>query len=104
MGDLAKGMKFSEQLIPETAAFDDWADGTRFELPFFVFHGDQDVFTTPELARRYVDDVKAPVKAFALIEGASHFAAFRHPEQFLNLMLTKVRPVVTASASEPLSS
>ncbi|WP_435280007.1 hypothetical protein [Streptomyces sp. 1222.5] len=38
--------------------------------------------------------MQAPHKEFALIEDASHFVSFRHPEQFLRLMLTKVRPLV----------
>ncbi|WP_033825552.1 hypothetical protein [Kitasatospora sp. MBT63] len=46
-------------------------------------------------AKRFFDDVRAPAKEFALIEDASHFAYFRHPEQFLHLMLTKVRLLVT---------
>ncbi|GAA2246100.1 MULTISPECIES: alpha/beta fold hydrolase [Kitasatospora] len=94
-----KGMKLSEQIVPATAAFDDWADGTTFDLPFFIFQGDQDVLTAPELAKRFFDDVQAPVKDFALIRGAAHFASFRQPEQFLDLMLTKVRPVVTGRRS-----
>jgi pimeloyl-ACP methyl ester carboxylesterase len=95
IGQVQKGMSFSERIVPETAAFDDWADGTRFELPFFIFQGDKDVLTPPDLAKRFFDDVQAPAKRFGLIEDASHFASFLHPEQFLRLMLTHVRPMVT---------
>ncbi|WP_395294611.1 alpha/beta fold hydrolase [Kitasatospora hibisci] len=95
IGVLGKGMKLSAQLVPETAGYDDWADGTTFDLPFFVFQGDHDPYTPPVLARRFVADVHAPVKDFALIPDAGHFAAFRHPDRFLELMLAKVRPVVT---------
>ncbi|MBP0450084.1 alpha/beta hydrolase [Kitasatospora sp. RG8] len=95
LGTLGKGMKLSEQILPATAGFDDWADGTRFDLPFFIFQGDQDVLTPTDRARRFHDDVQAPVKDFALIEDAAHFASFLHPDRFLDLMLTKVRPVVT---------
>ncbi|MEU5612491.1 alpha/beta fold hydrolase [Streptomyces sparsogenes] len=90
-----KGMDFSERLAPQTVAFDEWADGTDFQLPFFVFQGEHDVMTPPEPAKRFFDHVSAPVKDFALIRDASHFASFRHPDRFLDLMLTKVRPVVT---------
>ncbi|MFI6764587.1 hypothetical protein [Streptomyces sp. NPDC050355] len=54
------------------------------------------MLTPTDRARRFFDDVEAPIKEFALIENASHFASFRHPDQFLHLMLTKVRPVVTS--------
>ncbi|KJY38164.1 alpha/beta hydrolase [Streptomyces sp. NRRL S-495] len=95
LGTLGKGMKLSERILPQTAAFDDWADGTAFDLPFFVFQGDRDVLTPTDRVRQYVEDVHAPVKEFALIEEAGHFASFLHPDRFLHLMLTKVRPVVT---------
>jgi hypothetical protein len=39
------------------------------------------------------------VKDFALIPDASHFASFRHPDRFLDLMLSRVRPVVTGDAA-----
>jgi pimeloyl-ACP methyl ester carboxylesterase len=93
-----KGMNFSEQLGPQAMTIDEYAEGTGFRIPFFVFQGDSDVLTPPEPARRFYEEVTAPVKDFALIRKASHFASFRHPEQFLDLMLTKVRPVVTGEA------
>ncbi|WP_438486856.1 alpha/beta fold hydrolase [Streptomyces sp. S186] len=96
-----KAMTFSEPLARQAVTIDEWAEGTTFPLPFFVFQGDGDVLTPPEPARRFFDDVTAPVKDFALIRNAGHFASFRHPDQFLDLMLTKVRPALTAS--EPLA-
>ncbi|MFE0606612.1 hypothetical protein ACFW2T_27495 [Streptomyces sp. NPDC058892] len=45
-------------------------------------------------ALAFFDDVEAPVKEFALIEDASHFASFRHPD----LMLTRVRPVAVMAS------
>ncbi|MDR3080870.1 MAG: alpha/beta hydrolase [Streptomyces sp.] len=92
-----KGMTFAEQLGPWAMTIDEQAEGTEFRLPFFIFQGDNDVLTPPEPARRFFDSVSAPAKNFALIREASHFASFRHPDQFLDLMLTKVRPAVTAA-------
>ena len=94
-----KGMTFAEQLGPQAMTVDEWAEGTEFRLPFFVFQGESDVLTPPDAARRFFDSVSAPVKDFALIRNASHFASFRHPDRFLDLMLTKVRPAVTAAKS-----
>ncbi|MFH9355298.1 serine aminopeptidase domain-containing protein [Kitasatospora sp. NPDC017646] len=74
-----KAMTFSEPLALQAAAIDEWAEGTTFQLPFFVFQGDSDVLTPPEPAKRFFDDVTAPDKDFALIRSASHFASFRHP-------------------------
>ncbi|WP_460491330.1 hypothetical protein [Dactylosporangium cerinum] len=62
-----------------------------------TFRGEQDVITPAASARRFFDDATAPVKDFALIGEASHWASFRHPDQFLDLMLTKVRPAVPST-------
>lgn len=91
----ADGMKFSERIGVESVHFDAWREGTRFELPFFIFQGECDSLMPAARARRYFDDVQAPHKEFALISDANHFAAFWQPEQFLELLLTRVRPVVT---------
>ncbi|MFI9720956.1 alpha/beta fold hydrolase [Streptomyces sp. NPDC052396] len=90
-----KGMTFSERLGPQAMGIDEWAEGTEIPVPFFVFQGAEDVLTPPGPAKRFFDDATAPVKDFALIQDAGHFASFRHPGRFLELMLTKVRPVVT---------
>ncbi|MFF4019432.1 alpha/beta fold hydrolase [Streptomyces sp. NPDC001843] len=89
-----KGMTFAERLGPQALTVDERAEGTDFRLPFFLFQGDRDALTPPESARRFFEDVTAPVKEFALIEDASHFASFRHPDRFLELMLGKVRPAL----------
>ncbi|MCJ0873458.1 alpha/beta fold hydrolase [Streptomyces sp. AP-93] len=94
--DFFRGQSFSERITEGTAGLDDRADGTRFEIPFFVFQGEHDVLTPPAAARAFFDEVEAPVKRFALIEGCSHFASFSRPDRFLDLLLTHVRPVVTA--------
>lgn len=93
-----QGQAFSETVTAGTAGFDDWADGTRFEIPFFVFQGALDVITPAARAKAYFDAVEAPVKGFELIEEASHFAWVRRPERFLELLLTHVRPLVTTPA------
>lgn len=87
-----KGMKLSARIFPDTAVFDDWADGTRFEVPFFVFQGAHDLVTPADRARRYFDDVEAPVKHFELVADAAHFAAYTHPAEFLALLRDHVRP------------
>ncbi|RRQ77133.1 proline iminopeptidase [Streptomyces griseofuscus] len=90
-----KGMTFSEQLGPQAMSLDEYAEGTTFHLPVFLFQGASDVLTPPEPARRFHDHLTAPLKDFALIPDASHFAAFRRPDVFLELLVGRVRPVVT---------
>ncbi|MGW3202886.1 alpha/beta fold hydrolase [Streptomyces sp. NPDC001135] len=93
-----KAQTFSEPLGPQAMTIDEYAEGTAFRLPVFLFQGDSDVLTPPEPARRFYEALTAPVKDFALIPEAGHFASFRHPDQFLNLLLTTVRPVVAGEA------
>ncbi|APR87123.1 proline imino-peptidase [Minicystis rosea] len=90
--DFAAGMSFSERLYPEVLDVDPRREGTRFEIPFFVFQGEHDVLTPAALAAQYVADVHAPAKEFARIVDATHFASFCEPAQFLDLLLTRVRP------------
>jgi pimeloyl-ACP methyl ester carboxylesterase len=95
------GMRFSlEKLLPEITRYDAWKQGTRFEIPFFIFQGEDDVLTTPKLAETFFTDVVAPIKRIALIPGAGHFAAFMQPNRFLSELLVDVRPLTeTASLS-----
>ncbi|AWZ07467.1 MULTISPECIES: alpha/beta hydrolase [unclassified Streptomyces] len=95
--DFFKGQSFSERITGGTAGFDDRAEGTRFEIPFFVFQGEYDVLTPTASAHAYFEEVEAPVKHFAVIEGCSHFASFRRPDRFLDLLLTHVRPLLTTT-------
>jgi pimeloyl-ACP methyl ester carboxylesterase len=92
------GMRFSlEQLLPEIVQYDAWAQGTRFELPIFIFQGETDVLTTSSMARALFNDIVAPTKQMELISGAGHFAAFLQPELFLEKLLTYVRPLAYSS-------
>ena len=96
-------MQFSiSRLFPEVPGYDAWQQGTKFEIPFFIFQGENDVVTPAHLARAYFEDVTAPVKGFALITAAGHFAAFTQPEQFLSEMLAYVRPVATVPYLAPV--
>ncbi len=46
--------------------------GTDFAIPLFFVHGAQDLLTTPDVAQRYFDSVKAPQKHFVMLEHAGH--------------------------------
>jgi pimeloyl-ACP methyl ester carboxylesterase len=85
-----------KQLFEQFMAYDAYAWGTDFAVPFFLFPGDQDVLTLTTLAREYFDAVTAPVKDFRLVQNAGHFAAFTQPDQFLGHLVDSVRPVVSA--------
>lgn len=93
--DYFKGMSFSaSQLAPEMKAANLRKLGMRFEIPFFIFQGDTDAVTPTAAAHAYFDELEAPYKEFVLIKQAGHLAAFVRPEQFLNELLRRVRPLM----------
>lgn len=94
--DIFKGMGFSlHQLSKELMDFNFTLVGTRFQLPFFIFHGDKDIVTPTVTAKAFYDGIEAPCKEFVLIKNAGHLAAFARPEQFLEELLNRVRPLAT---------
>ncbi len=92
------GLDFAAaSLFAEYMAHDARLLGPRYELPFYLFQGDADLYTPTALAESYFATVKAPIKELALIRDAGHFAAFTRPEQFLAELLTRVRPRAVAT-------
>jgi pimeloyl-ACP methyl ester carboxylesterase len=84
---LAGFLANQKHLFGEYMAYDARTLGTRFEVPFVLLQGGSDVLTITELAAEYFATVEAPRKHLALIDGAGHFAAFTHPDQFLAELL-----------------
>jgi pimeloyl-ACP methyl ester carboxylesterase len=76
-----------QQLFKQWMAFDARATGTTFEVPVFLFQGDNDGLTVTGLAEQYLAELDAPAKAMVLIEHGSHFVAFTRPERFLAELL-----------------
>jgi hypothetical protein len=46
-----------------------------------------------EAAKEYVEQVRAPIKAFVPIDGG-HFACFTDPNQFIAALQTRVMPLI----------
>jgi pimeloyl-ACP methyl ester carboxylesterase len=94
LASLFQGFQWSTgQMFAELMAYDAWRLGLRFEVPFFLFQGEQDVITLTTLAEDYFAEVEAPTKGLALIRDAGHFAAFTQPKRFLAELLTRVHPL-----------
>jgi|Tabmets5t2r1_1033131.scaffolds.fasta_scaffold08236_2 pimeloyl-ACP methyl ester carboxylesterase len=100
LATLFQGFQWSTgQLFTELKAYDARRLGPRFEVPFFLLQGEQDVITLTSLATGYFAEVQAPTKGLALIPDAGHFAAFTQPDRFLAELLTHVRPLAAASTA-----
>lgn len=92
--DFFKGMNFSlGHLFDELVTFDFNKVGLCFELPFFIMHGEKDIITPTATAKAYFDKIEAPLKEYVLIRNAGHLACFARPEQFLEELIKRVRPL-----------
>jgi pimeloyl-ACP methyl ester carboxylesterase len=98
--DIFKGMNFSlDHLFGELINFDFKKVGMQFELPVFIIHGDNDIITPTELAKLYYNEIEAPHKEFVLIKNAGHLACFARADQFLEELLTRVRPLIVPTSN-----
>jgi pimeloyl-ACP methyl ester carboxylesterase len=67
--------------------------GLKFDLPFFIFEGEADSITPPDLAKAYFDSIQAPVKGFVTFKDVGHSAVLTRPDAFLQELLRRVRPL-----------
>jgi pimeloyl-ACP methyl ester carboxylesterase len=65
--------------------------GYQFRVPFFIIQGRDDHITPTSLAERYVQRIQAPVKQMITIEGAGHFAAMTHTNEFATALRQVLR-------------
>lgn len=92
-------MATQRQVRPQIAAWDVRDLGLAFEVPIFVFQGENDLNTPVGLARAWVQDIRAPAKAFEIIPGAGH-NTIAFTAELLTLLRTHVRPRLQASQGE----
>jgi pimeloyl-ACP methyl ester carboxylesterase len=69
-------------------------DFTSFDVPIFMFQGEEDWKTPAVLAKRYFDLISAPQKVYVPMPGEGHGVMFFNPEEFIALMDKYVRPLV----------
>lgn len=68
--------------------------GTRFAMPIFLVQGEEDLVTTPELAKAYFDTITAPEKAFVLLPRTGHDPNAAMTAAQYDLLKTRVLPLV----------
>lgn len=81
-----------QKLLPYSIEFDARAGGTDLPVPYFVIQGRNDPICSPEAARAFVDQVRAPAKNFTVIDGG-HFASVSNPTGFLDALDSDMRKV-----------
>jgi pimeloyl-ACP methyl ester carboxylesterase len=71
--------------------------GPDFKIPVYFFQGAEDEQTVTALAKSYFDSIIAPHKEFVLFEGGGHFTVWSMADQFLQELVTRVRPLAERS-------
>jgi pimeloyl-ACP methyl ester carboxylesterase len=79
-------------LRDELVAFDACRLGSKYFVPMLFLQGELDVFTVTSEVRVFADEIEAPRKVFALIEGAGH-SAFLMRDEFLASLNRYLRPI-----------
>ena len=69
-----------------------YAMGRDFQVPVFIFQGEDDYITPTAPVEQWFRWIRAPRKEIVLIPGAGHNILFRGP-QLLDLTVRKVRPL-----------
>ncbi len=67
--------------------------GYEFEVPMFFFLGALDYHTPTNLAKAYLEKIKAPYKKLVLFEDSAHAATNREKDKFVKALVDYVRPV-----------
>jgi pimeloyl-ACP methyl ester carboxylesterase len=92
--DFLHGISFSQAATyAENNVYDARTLGLRFEIPFFIFQGDEDHQTPTILAEQYFATIKAPLKKFELLKGGGHSVMLTMPDLFLDSLLKDVLPL-----------
>ncbi|MBW6457157.1 MAG: alpha/beta hydrolase [Trueperaceae bacterium] len=74
-------------LWPEFCRVDLAREIPAVDAPVCFVAGEHDGLTSPELARQYLDVLRAPRKEFVLFPRSGHVACFEEPRRFLEVML-----------------
>jgi pimeloyl-ACP methyl ester carboxylesterase len=95
--NLEDGMEFSgEHVLPDQIAANLPQTACNVHTAFFVIQGKHDVIAPTQAAIDYFNCVKAPKKELVLIPHAGHFAFMTASDKFLQLLISKVRPIALA--------
>lgn len=97
VADWIQGAQFSDsKLAGLLSSGTDYGDlrtlGRDMPIPFFVIQGRDDHIVSVDAALAYVQELRAPAKAFVAIAGG-HWACFTNPRQFIGALEKSVRPL-----------
>jgi pimeloyl-ACP methyl ester carboxylesterase len=89
---IAGGAFTGPKLVPDILSFDARSLGLEMPVPFFVIQGRDDHVASFVPAEAYLEEIRAPAKAFVPIDGG-HFALFTDPGEFVGALEKYARPL-----------
>jgi pimeloyl-ACP methyl ester carboxylesterase len=96
--DYMRGLSSSQDHFRDQVEREDVPSlGTTFGVPFFVFQGALDNVTPLAPVREYIESIAAPHKELVVIANAGHNAMATRSDEFLKLLLDRVRPIAALS-------
>lgn len=97
LDDGTKGAEFSlGALLSGGGDYEVRSIGLDFQIPMFFIQGQADTVTPTPLVRDYAADITSPHTEFIVIPDSGHNVMLTTPEAFLERLLTRVRPALTA--------
>ncbi len=88
------GEDYSMGLLEEPLLDDDLTQtAVELDVPIFILQGRHDLQTVFETTRDYFEMLRAPYKEFIVFENAAHLVPFEEPQEFLRVMVDRVRPL-----------
>jgi len=67
--------------------------GTHFKIPIYIVQGEADLLAVPELAKAFLESIKAPRKGFYLVPGAGHKPNTPTMALTRKVLLEQVKPI-----------
>ena len=89
-----RGMSFYSKALMKNSGEDFWSPSIKtikeMEVPVYFIMGQFDKNTHTQLAKAYFERLKAPKKEFFTLEDFGHFAFFKDPEVFSDILINRV--------------
>ncbi|MBQ2058816.1 MAG: alpha/beta hydrolase [Firmicutes bacterium] len=85
------------RIWPEIGALDFPNTNTKFEVPFFIFQGHQDMNTPWTLIQGWYDKIEAPQKDLIFFDNSGHNPMSDEPEAFKKAVREHFEPIIAAA-------
>ncbi len=85
------------RIWPEIGALDFPNTNTKFEVPFFIFQGHQDMNTPWTLVQGWYDKIEAPQKDLIFFDNSGHNPMSDEPEAFKKAVREHFEPIIAAA-------